>query len=80
MTIYLSNKENFYRIISRSYKREIKYPKTILSYIGDSYDLVNFVIDLETFFVINIPDEDSQRWHTVGDAFEYVNNILELEG
>ncbi len=39
---------------------------------ADSLDLVEMVMSLEEEFKIEIPDEDVERIHTVGDAVDYI--------
>jgi acyl carrier protein len=39
---------------------------------ADSLDVVELVMDLETEFDIEIPDEESEKIRTVGDAVRYI--------
>ena len=39
---------------------------------ADSIDLVEFVLELEDVFGAEIPDEDAENIHTVGDAVKYI--------
>jgi len=39
---------------------------------ADSLDVVELVMDLESEFEIEIPDEDSEKIRTVGDAVKYI--------
>ncbi len=39
---------------------------------ADSIDLVEFVLELEDAFDSEIPDEDAEQLHTVGDAVSYI--------
>jgi acyl carrier protein len=39
---------------------------------ADSLDLVELIMALEEEFGIEIPDEDSEKMVTVGDAFAYI--------
>ncbi len=39
---------------------------------ADSLDVVELVMDLETEFEIDIPDEESEKIRTVGDAVQYI--------
>jgi acyl carrier protein len=39
---------------------------------ADSLDLVEFVMELEEQFGIEIPDEDAEKIQTVGDATKYI--------
>ena len=38
----------------------------------DSLDIVEFVMELEDTFDLNIPDEDAENLLTVGDAIKYI--------
>ncbi len=40
---------------------------------ADSLDVVDFVMELENAFGIEIPDEDVQKIKTVGDAVTYIS-------
>jgi len=40
---------------------------------ADSLDVVDFVMELEGAFNIEIPDEDVQKIRTVGAAVEYIS-------
>jgi len=42
---------------------------------ADSLDLVELVMAMEEAFNVEIPDEDSEKMKTVGDAINYINNI-----
>ncbi len=44
---------------------------------ADSLKIIEFIMELETRFEIEIPDEDAERMKTVGDA---VKHILERKG
>ncbi|NYA65328.1 acyl carrier protein, partial [Lactobacillus salivarius] len=39
---------------------------------ADSIDIVEFVLELEDVFGAEIPDEDAENIHTVGDAVKYI--------
>ena len=39
---------------------------------ADSLDTVELVMALEEEFGIEIPDEDAEKMHTVGDAMRYI--------
>lgn len=39
---------------------------------ADSIDIVEFVLELEDTFNAEIPDEDAENIHTVGDAVTYI--------
>ena len=39
---------------------------------ADSIDIVEFVLELEDVFGAEIPDEDAENIHTIGDAVKYI--------
>lgn len=41
---------------------------------ADSLDTVELVMELETAFDTDIPDEDAEKIQTVQDAIDYINN------
>lgn len=43
---------------------------------ADSLDTVELVMEFEDEFEINIPDEDAEKIHTVGDAIKYIESKL----
>lgn len=43
---------------------------------ADSLDTVELIMDFEKEFNITIPDEDTQKISTVGDAIAYVKEAL----
>ena len=43
---------------------------------ADSLDVVDFVMELEGAFNIEIPDEDVEKIKTVGAAVEYINGKI----
>lgn len=43
---------------------------------ADSLDTVELIMEFEKEFGITIPDEDTQKISTVGDAIEYVEKAL----
>ncbi|MBE6305033.1 MAG: acyl carrier protein [Bacteroidales bacterium] len=42
---------------------------------ADSLDTVELIMELEKEFGISIPEEDSQKIQTVGDAISYIENL-----
>lgn len=42
---------------------------------ADSLDKVEMVMELEDEFVVDIPDEDGERWVTVQDVVDYVTKL-----
>ncbi len=43
---------------------------------ADSLDTVDIIIEFEKEFGITIPDEDTTKISTVGDAIDYVENAV----
>ena len=43
---------------------------------ADSLDTVELIMEFEKEFSIQIPDEDTQKIATVGDAISYIENKL----
>lgn len=43
---------------------------------ADSLDTVELIMEIEKEFKITIPDEDTQKIVTVGDAIAYVENAI----
>lgn len=43
---------------------------------ADSLDTVELIMEFEKEFNITIPDEDTEKIATVGDAVQYVENAL----
>lgn len=43
---------------------------------GDSLDAVEILMFLEDEFNIEIPDEDAEKWKTVGDIYAYVEGAV----
>lgn len=43
---------------------------------ADSLDLVELVMAIEDEFDLQVADEDVEKIHTVGDAVNYINEIL----
>ena len=49
--------------------------KNIVEDLGaDSLSVVEIIMDIENEFDINIPDEDAEELHTVGQLREYIEN------
>lgn len=44
---------------------------------ADSLDIVELIMHLEEEFGIDIPDEDSEKIQTVGNAIDYLNEKVE---
>jgi acyl carrier protein len=43
---------------------------------ADSLDVVELIMEFEDTFDIEIPDEEAERFETVGDAVDYVAECL----
>jgi acyl carrier protein len=56
-------------------EKEIKSESTFIDDLGaDSLGLVELVLAFEEAFEIDIPDEDTEKIRTVGDAVDYIKN------
>jgi acyl carrier protein len=56
-------------------EKDIKPESTFIDDLGaDSLGLVELVLAFEEAFEIDIPDEDTEKIRTVGDAVEYVKS------
>lgn len=54
---------------------EISRESSFLDDLGaDSLDIVELLMALEEEFSLEIPDEDAEKMHTVGDVVSYLNN------
>ena len=53
---------------------DIKNESSFVDDLGaDSLDIVELVMEFEKEFNVDIPDEDSEKLRTVGDAISYLN-------
>lgn len=43
----------------------------------DSLRLTGFLMDMEDFFKVLVPDREWERWNNVGDIIDYILNYLE---
>ena len=43
---------------------------------ADSIDAIGILIQLEGHFDIDIPDEEAEKWSTVGDGLHYLTDQL----
>ena len=58
-------------------KEKIKRSTTFIEDIGaDSLDIVEFVMELEEEFDIQIPDDQAEKIKTVGEAIDYIENAV----
>jgi len=56
---------------------EITDKVTFIDDLGaDSLDIVEMIMELEEEFGITIPDEDAEKITTVGEAIEYIKNLV----
>ena len=59
------------------YKKNITRTTTFIEDIGaDSLDIVEFVMELEEEFDIQIPDEHAEKIKTVGEVIDYIDNAI----
>ena len=49
--------------------------ETAFKDLGDSMDLIEFIMALEEEFDMEIEDEEAEKLKTVGDAMEYLKSI-----
>jgi len=60
-------------IISVRYGMDAKIESNFVDDLGmDSLDTIELVMDLETEFGIDIPDDDSEKMITVKDVVDYI--------
>lgn len=52
---------------------EIKESSTLQDLGADSLDLVELVMKFEEVFSIEINDEEAEKFHTVGEVVDYLN-------
>jgi acyl carrier protein len=58
-------------------KEKIKRTTTFIEEIGaDSLDIVEFVMELEEEFDIQIPDDQAEKIKTVGEAIDYIEKAI----
>ena len=58
-------------------EKDIKLESTFIEDLGaDSLGLVELVLAFEEAFELDIPDEDTEKIRTVGDAVEYVKSHI----
>ena len=62
-------------------EEQIKPEASFVEDLGaDSLDIVELIMGIEEEFDIEIPDEDSEKLTTVGEAMSYVKAKLGVEG
>ncbi len=58
-------------------KEKITRKTTFIEDIGaDSLDIVEFVMELEEEFDIQIPDDQAEKIKTVGEAIDYIDTAI----
>lgn len=45
---------------------------------ADSLDVVELIMDLQDEFNLEIPDEEAEKIHTVGDVVEYIKEHTDM--
>lgn len=62
-------------------KEKIKTSTTFIEDIGaDSLDIVEFVMELEEEFDIQIPDDQAEKIKTVGEAIAFIDKAVGDKG
>ena len=62
-------------------KEKITRNTTFIEDIGaDSLDIVEFVMELEEEFDIQIPDDQAEKIKTVGDAIDFIDKAIAEKG
>ena len=62
-------------------KEKIKRSTTFIEDIGaDSLDIVEFVMELEEEFDIQIPDDQAEKIKTVGEAIDFIDKAIGEKG
>jgi len=57
---------------------EVLFRRSLANDLGmDGFDRIEIVMALEEEFVINIPEEESDKWETVGNAIEYIKKAVQ---
>jgi len=58
---------------------EITMESSFMDDLGaDSLDVVELIMDLQDEFSLEIPDEDAEKIHTVGDVVEYIKEHTDM--
>ena len=58
-------------------KEQVTRSTNFIEDIGaDSLDIVEFVMELEEEFDIQIPDDQAEKIKTVGEAVDYIDNAV----
>jgi len=57
---------------------EVLFRRSLANDLGmDGFDRIEIVMALEEEFVINIPEEESDKWETVGNTIEYIKKAVQ---
>jgi len=57
---------------------EVLFRRSLANDLGmDDFDRIEIVMALEEEFVINIPEEESDKWETVGNTIEYIKKAVQ---
>ena len=57
---------------------EVLFRRSLANDLGmDGFDRIEIVMALEEEFVINIPEEESDKWKTVGNTIEYIKKAVQ---
>ena len=57
---------------------EVLFRRSLANDLGmDGIDRIEIVMALEEEFVINIPEEESDKWETVGNTIEYIKKAVQ---
>ena len=57
---------------------EVLFRRSLANDLGmDGFDRIEIVMALEEEFVIDIPEEESHKWKTVGNIIEYIKKAVQ---
>jgi len=78
-----STEERIKRIIIKQFvvgERFITHQTSFVNDLGaDSLDTAELIMEFEDAFKINIPDADTEKMQTVGDAVDYIEECTRKE-
>lgn len=58
---------------------EVTMESSFMDDLGaDSLDVVELIMDLQDEFNLEIPDEEAEKIHTVGDVVEYIKEHTDM--
>ena len=75
----MNTKEKVLKIIEEQLGSPVKLNQTLLELEADSLDAVEIVMELEDMFTIEILDEEAEKWKTVQDIIDYMENRISNE-